>query len=71
MPPTRSRSTLTAPWLDAVAPIGARLGVAVVHGLLIGAVASGHLGPATEAFERFVTMWSNQHDRPVTDARSK
>lgn len=61
--------TLTEPWLDtafevAVQRLGyepdraeLRLGVAVVRGLLIEAVASNDPGPATESLERFLAMW--------------
>jgi AcrR family transcriptional regulator len=79
----RFLATLTEPWLDAAAVAGeqlgmtpdrveARLGVAVMRGLLIDAVATGDPGPATEAFERFVTMWSRQRQtaartEPITE----
>jgi hypothetical protein len=61
--------TLTEPWLDVAAEVAVtrlgyqpdraelRLGVAVVRGLLIEAVASNDPEPATESLERFLAMW--------------
>ena len=62
---------LTEPWLDLAGelaeqlgadgspvadPAGLRLGVAVVRGLLLDAVASGDPGPATEALHRYLDL---------------
>lgn len=58
---------LTEPWLDLGArladdlgveqdPAELRLGVAVIRGLLLDAVASGDPGPATESLHRFLAM---------------
>jgi AcrR family transcriptional regulator len=65
---------LTEPWLDLAArladelgvehdPAELRLGVAVIRGLLLDAVASGNAAPATASLERFLEMW--RADRPA------
>jgi AcrR family transcriptional regulator len=59
---------LTTPWIDAgravAADLGAdldevdlRIGIAVVRGLLLDAVASGDAAPPTVALRRFVERW--------------
>jgi AcrR family transcriptional regulator len=66
---------LTEPWLDAgrrageavgaaVEPDELRLGVAVMRGLLLDAVASGDPASAGAALERFLAMW--ERDRAAT-----
>jgi len=67
---------LTEPWLDtagtlATAPTDAvdlRLGVAVMRGLLLDAVASGDPGPPGAALERFLELWSGGTARRSTIA---
>jgi AcrR family transcriptional regulator len=65
---------LTEPWLDLGARIAEqlaivttrdelRLGVAVVRGLLIEAVASGDLEAPTASLHRFLEMWDNDRAR--------
>ncbi len=59
---------LTAPWLDATAPVAEqlgigydpvdiRLGVAVTRGLLVDVLVTGDLAAATASLERFIGMW--------------
>lgn len=58
----------TGPWLDDAAvvarrlgaaddPVMARLGVAVIRGLLVDVLATGDVDAATAALERFVGLW--------------
>jgi AcrR family transcriptional regulator len=60
--------SLTEPWLDLGTTIAdkleagssrdeVRLGVAVIRGLLIDAVASGDIAAATASLDRFLEMW--------------
>jgi AcrR family transcriptional regulator len=65
---TGGDDALTAPWVDAsldatellgieLDPAEVRLGVAVARGLLIDVLASGEVGPATEALRLYVERW--------------
>ncbi|MCU0261505.1 MAG: TetR/AcrR family transcriptional regulator [Ilumatobacteraceae bacterium] len=58
----------TTPWIEEAAvtsralgteldPVEARIGTAVIRGLLIDVITTGDAGPATEALERFVSRW--------------
>jgi AcrR family transcriptional regulator len=66
--------SLTEPWLDLgltiadklearSTPDEVRLGVAVVRGLLIDAVASGDIASATASLDRFLEMWDADRSR--------
>ena len=65
---------LTTPWLDVAGEIGERLGagtdeadlrlgVAVMRGLLLDAVASGDSAAATASLNRFLRMWDADRQR--------
>jgi AcrR family transcriptional regulator len=58
----------TTPWIEEAAatarslgveldPVDARIGTAVIRGLLIDVITTGDVAPATEALERFLARW--------------
>jgi AcrR family transcriptional regulator len=74
------RDGLTAPWLDATAPVAAqlgltfdpvdiRLGVAVTRGLLVDVLVTGEVDAATASLERFLELWLTV--RPGTASRTR
>jgi AcrR family transcriptional regulator len=61
----------TTPWIEDAAatsralgaeldPVDARIGTAVIRGLLIDVITTGDAGPSTEALERFLTRWDRR-----------
>lgn len=67
--------TVTEPWLEVAADVAAtqlghepdrielRLGVAVIRGLLIEALAADDPAPATASLDRFLAMWEAWRNR--------